>query len=136
MKKIKLFLSKVWRHIKYNWNSLVYSIGSIAFGINMYFYPFQIRHNEEELHLIGLMLEHWLLAFLFVLFGGIKLVGIISSNQKFRQFGLVTLSAVWAFIMIGYGIRTFQGSSNYGTLLTLMIMLMAYGMALRGRFDE
>lgn len=116
------------------WHSWVFGLGSLAFGINLYFKPFVIRHSEEELHLLGLMLEHWVLAFLFILFSLIKVVGIYRDDKKMRLIGLVALTGLWTFIGFGFGIRAWQGSNNYGILLTLMTLAHAFGVSVRGRF--
>lgn len=116
------------------WHSLVFGLGSLAFGINMIFNPFVIRHSEEELHIIGMMLEHWLFSVLFILFGALKLVGIFKNNKQYRLISLVVLVGLWTFIGFGFLIRVYQGSNNYGILFTLMTIAHAFGVAVRGRF--
>lgn len=116
------------------WHSWVFGLGSLGFGINLIFNPFVIRHSEEELHLIGLMLEHWVLAFLFILFASIKVVGIYRDDKRLRLIGLVALTGLLTFICFGFGIRVWQGSNNYGILFTLMTIAHAFGVSVRGRF--
>lgn len=125
----------IWQKIMYNYYSVVFNLGSIAFGINLFFNPFTIRHSEEELHILGLMLEHRFLAFLFVFFSLIKLIGIFKNNMKWRLIGLTALTSLWSFVMIGFSIRSYQGGSNYGTILTLIVIIIGFGVAIRGRFE-
>lgn len=122
------------RRLIENYHSVVFAVSSMIFGLNLFFNPFSIRHSEEELHIIGLLLEHWFLALLLVIFGIVKLIGICTQNSYIRAVSLAVLTTLWSFIALGFFIRSVQGSSNYGTILTLIVIANSFGMAIRGRF--
>lgn len=116
-------------------HSWVFGLGSLGFGINLIFKPFTIQHSEEALHLIGMMMEHWALALLFIIFALIKLIGIQTGDRRCRLIGVVALTTLWTFIGFGFGIRVFQGSNNYGIIFTIIILMNAFCITTRGRFD-
>lgn len=91
----------MWQLIILKWDSFVLAIGSMLYGIQLYVYP-NILQDYKVYQLIREMFDHRFIGLIFVIFGLLKLIGVITNNQRIKVISVRVLIFLWLLFMVSF----------------------------------
>lgn len=128
-------MKKAFCLILKKWNSLVVSTSSIGLAFFLLTYP-TIFNTKTEYAVLSYLFKDNFYIGLLLIFGLIKLVGIISNNLLCRRIGLIGLNVVWALLTYALFTQFLNGSINAGWIYTAAITAVGVGITLQEQFHE
>lgn len=115
------------------WNSIVLVLISILLAFMLLEYRTVFNYKPEYEILSYLFKDYFYIGGL-LLFGVIKMIGIISNQLLCRRVGLIGLNVSWALLTYALGAQHINGSTNFGWVYTLGIFLFAVGITIQEQF--
>lgn len=91
----------MWKIIILKWDSIVLSISSILYGMQIILFP-DILQTYRVYELIREIFDNRIIGTAFVLLGLMKLAGILTSNGKMKSLAIRGLLFVWLLFFISF----------------------------------
>lgn len=105
----------MWKILLLRFDGLVISLASIGYGVTLIANP-QMLGDYKTYAVIGGLFQTPVLAYAFVFFGIIKLLGVIFNNKRLKVTGIFGLFFLWItfsisffIVLYAYGFATSMG---------------------------
>lgn len=117
----------MWRIILLKWDSLVLSIVTSLFGIQLFIHP-EILRTYEVYKLIDNLFDNRFISVVFVIIGLVKLIGIIFNLKIVRRWALVSLTFFWTLFGVSF---LLSEPPNTVWIFALAMAFLSMGIAIR-----
>ena len=117
----------MWQLVVLKWDSFVLAIGSIIYGIQLYVHP-SILQNYKVYQLIREMFDHRIIGVIFFVVGVLKLIGVITNNDRLKFFAVRGLIFLWLLFMVSFLITP---PPNTVWIMALMASSLGLGIIIR-----
>lgn len=115
------------------WNSIVLVLVSILLAFMLLEYR-TVFNYKPEYEILSYLFKDYFYIGALLLFGVIKMIGIISNQLLCRRVGLIGLNVSWALLTYALVAQHINGSTNFGWVYTLGIFLFAVGITIQEQF--
>lgn len=115
------------------WNSIVLVLVSITLALMLLEYR-NVFNYKPEYEILSYLFKDYFYIGALLLFGVIKMIGIIFNQLFCRRVGLIGLNVSWALLTYALFAQHMNGSTNFGWVYTLGIFLFAVGITLQEQF--
>lgn len=129
---IKKYYRKTTNFMRRYAYSMLLSIGSIAYGIQLTRHPSILRTFSIYQTIVS-VLNYRLVGLVFIVLGILKLVGLVFNIQKLRRYSLVAFTYIWSFFGISL---LFSEPKNTVWVLSGIMAVLSLVIADRGDFSE
>lgn len=128
---IKKYYRKTTNFMRRYAYSMLLSIGSITYGIQLTRHPSILRTFSIYQTIVS-VLNYRLVGLVFIVLGILKLVGLVFNIQKLRRYSLVAFTYIWSF----FGISLFFSEpKNTVWVLSGIMAVLSLVIADRGDFS-
>ena len=118
---------KIKNIIILQWDSLVLSLASIAYGVTLYINN-SILQTYKVYDLIDEIFDNHAISLVFIFFGLMKLIGIFINHKKMKRVALIGLSTIWSVFSVSF---IMTPPPNTVWIFSLAMAVLAFGIALR-----
>lgn len=128
MEALPPFLNKVLAVILLKWHGIGLSFVSFFYGLRLYLNHVTLAEAgtyDKLSHIVDLRI----IAVAFMILGTVKLIGIITNNQKCRVVGVISLAVLWTVIGV-----TFLPTPNTIAVISLGYAWTSFGISIREDF--
>lgn len=115
------------------WNSIVLVLVSILLAVVMLEYR-NVFNYKPEYEILSYLFKDYFYISALLLFGVVKMIGIIFNQLFCRRVGLIGLNVSWALLTYALVVQHINGSTNFGWVYTLGILLFAIGITIQEQF--
>lgn len=124
---------KDWKYfIISHLNSLILSIGSLGYGIQLVRHPEILSNFSVYQHIIELF-NHRFVGVVFILLSLLKLIGLFTNQQWLRRYSLVAFTYVWSFFSLSF---LLSQPPNTVWIFALIMTAISISISIRGDFEE
>lgn len=109
------------------WDSLVLSIASVLYGLQLFLHP-AILQEYRVYQLIDDLFDYRAISAVFVTLGCLKIIGIAINNKKLRHMVLVLLTFFWTLFGVSF---VLSAPPNTIGILSLAMAFLAMGIAIK-----
>ena len=115
------------------WNSIVLVLVSILLALMLLEYR-NVFNYKPEYEILSYLFKDYFYISALLLFGVVKMIGIIFNQLFCRRVGLIGLNVSWALLTYALVVQHINGSTNFGWVYTLGILLFAIGITIQEQF--
>jgi len=115
------------------WNSIVLVLVSILLAVMLLEYR-NVFNYKPEYEILSYLFKDYFYISALLLFGVVKMIGIIFNQLFCRRVGLIGLNVSWALLTYALVVQHINGSTNFGWVYTLGILLFAIGITIQEQF--
>ena len=115
------------------WNSIVLVLVSILLAVVILEYR-NVFNYKPEYEILSYLFKDYFYISALLLFGVVKMIGIIFNQLFCRRVGLIGLNVSWALLTYALAVQHINGSTNFGWVYTLGILLFAIGITIQEQF--
>lgn len=125
-------------HLAEFWYAYTMLIVSYLFASIMLAQPEIFKNVPDKVYysLPSHIFQPKIMGWLMIIACTIKLVGRLTKRPKLKLFGLLVLNIIWAIIFVSLFYRYINGSQSATFLLSLTMVLVGFGQALRGDYGN
>ena len=128
---IKKYYRKTTKFMRRYAYSMLLSIGSIMYGIQLTRHPSILRTFSIYQTIVS-VLNYRLVGLVFIVLGILKLVGLVFNIQKLRRYSLVAFTYIWSFFGVSL---LFSEPKNTVWVLSGIMAVLSLVIADRGDFS-
>ena len=128
---IKKYYRKTTNFMRRYAYSMLLSIGSIMYGIQLTRHPSILRTFSIYQTIVS-VLNYRLVGLVFIVLGILKLVGLVFNIQKLRRYSLVAFTYIWSFFGVSL---LFSEPKNTVWVLSGIMAALSLVIADRGDFS-
>lgn len=115
------------RIIILKWDSLVLSITSVLYGLQLFMHP-AILQEYRVYQLVDELFDYRAISAVFVTLGCLKVLGIAINNKKLRHVVLILLTFFWTLFGVSF---VLSAPPNIIGILSLAMAFLAMGIAIK-----
>lgn len=130
--RTKRHFKKAKRFIVAHSNSLILSIGSLLYGVQLVRYP-HILATYSIYQSIVELINYRYVGLIFIVLGLLKLIGLLFNWQRLRRISLVAFTYVWCFFSLSF---VLSQPPNSIWVFALIMTALSISISFRGDFSE
>lgn len=109
------------------WDSLVLSIVSVLYGLQLLLHP-EILQEYRVYQLVDELFDYRAISAVFMILGFLKILGIVINNKKLKHTVLVLLTFFWTLSGVSF---VLSAPPNTIGILSLAMAFLAMGIAIK-----
>ncbi len=115
------------RIVLLKWDSLVLSVVTVLYGLQLYIHP-EILRSYEVYRLIDNLFDDRFISIAFIVVGFAKLIGIIGNFKYVKRWSLVSLTFFWTLFGVSF---LLSEPPNTVWIFSLSMAFLSMGIAIR-----